>query len=205
METGLSRRSFVKKLGAAGLGLAIAADELTAKAVDSLQVAGRNIRNFKPGMKYREVGKTGVVISAFSIGTTRGELEAINAGIDKGVNFIHTSVAYMNGRGIEMVAQAIKGRTDKVHIGLKDNFESLEEISRSWAFHRLTLCSLPGPTRMRLRRNSRNCERSSWNGAKRAWSNLQALRSTRTWPSASTLRRGLISSRVSCRATVRCR
>lgn len=126
MDDRCSRRSFVKKLGAAGLGLAVAAGEFKAEAADTLATAGKNILNFKPGMKYREVGKTGIYISAFSIGTTRGELEAINAGIDKGVNFIHTSQAYLNGRGIEMVASAIKGRTSMVHIGLKDNFNSIE-------------------------------------------------------------------------------
>ncbi len=137
MGTGCSRRSFVKKLGAAGIGLALAANEVKAQAVDTLKNAGKNIRNFKPGMNYREVGKTGIYISAFSIGTTRGELEPINAGIDKGVNFIHTSSAYMNGRGIEMVAGAIKGHAGKVHIGLKDNFDSIEE-----AFKKLGVSSV---------------------------------------------------------------
>jgi len=131
MNTRYSRRSFVKKLGAVGIGVAVAANELKAQAIDTLKNAGKNIRNFKPDMKYREVGKTGMYISAFSIGTTRGEFEAINAGIDKGVNFIHTSMKYMNGRGIEMVANAIKGRIDKVHIGLKDNFDSLEETLKN--------------------------------------------------------------------------
>jgi predicted aldo/keto reductase-like oxidoreductase len=130
MDTRCSRRYFVKKLGAAGFGLAVAAGEFKSEAADTLATAGTNIRNFKPGMKYREVGKTGTYISAFSIGTTRGEIDAINAGIDKGVNFIHTSQAYMNGRGMEMVASAIKGRTGTVHIGLKDNFSSIEEALR---------------------------------------------------------------------------
>jgi predicted aldo/keto reductase-like oxidoreductase len=126
MNARCSRRSFVKKLGAAGIGLALAANEVKAQAVDTLKNAGKNIRNFKPDMNYREVGRTGIYISVFSIGTTRGELEAISAGIDKGVNFIHTSQAYMNGLAIEMVAHAIKGHSGKVHLGLKDNFDSLE-------------------------------------------------------------------------------
>jgi predicted aldo/keto reductase-like oxidoreductase len=126
-----SRRSFVKKLGVAGVGLTVLSNEIQAQVVDTLKNTTKNIRNFKPTMKYREVGKTGIYISAFSIGTTRGELEAISAGVDKGVNFIHTCPRYMNGRAMTMVAQAIKGRTDKVHIALKDPSESPEEMLKT--------------------------------------------------------------------------
>jgi len=122
-----SRRTFIKNAGSAGVGLAVLSKEIQAQVADTLKSAGKNIRNFKPTMKYREAGKTGIYISAFSIGTTRGEQEAIRAGVDKGVNFIHTSPRYMNGQAITMVAQAIKGRTDAVHIALKDNFDSPEE------------------------------------------------------------------------------
>jgi predicted aldo/keto reductase-like oxidoreductase len=126
-----SRRSFVKQLGAAGIGLAALSQSARAQAKDSLAAAGKNIRNFKPTMKYRQIGNTGVYASAFSIGTTRGELAAISAGVDKGVNFIHTSANYMGGAAIGMVAQATKGRADKVHIALKDSGESFESTVKA--------------------------------------------------------------------------
>jgi len=101
------------------------------EVADTVSAAGKNIRNYKPSMKYRQMGSTGIYVSAFSIGTTRGELEPVNAGIERGVNFIHTSQHYMGGKGIELVAQAIKGRADKVHLGLKDNFDSLENALKT--------------------------------------------------------------------------
>jgi hypothetical protein len=101
------------------------------QAADSAAASAKKIRNYKPGMKYRLVGSTGIYISAFSIGTTRGELEAISAGVDSGVNFIHTSANYIGGRAIDMVAKAIKGRTDKVYIALKGDFATLEETLKA--------------------------------------------------------------------------
>jgi predicted aldo/keto reductase-like oxidoreductase len=128
MKNKLSRRSFVKQVGAAGITISLGG--LTLKAAEtksSTDSVGVKIRNFKPTMAYREIGTTGIHVSVFSLGTGNVKPDVLSAAIDKGVNFIHTSFHYMNGQSLEMVGKAIKGKTEKVYIALKDDFPSIEE------------------------------------------------------------------------------
>jgi len=85
------------------------------------------IRNFKPTMAYRDIGATGIKVSVFSMGTGNVKPDVLSAAMDMGVNFVHASFHYMNGQSLEMVGKAIKGKTDKVYIALKDDFPSIEE------------------------------------------------------------------------------
>jgi aryl-alcohol dehydrogenase-like predicted oxidoreductase len=47
-------------------------------------------------MKYEELGKTGVLVSELALGTWRydGGVQALQAGLDLGANFIDTAEAY---------------------------------------------------------------------------------------------------------------
>jgi predicted aldo/keto reductase-like oxidoreductase len=128
MKNNLSRRSFVKNVGAAGVAVGLAG--LSIKAAETKPLsdpADNNIRNFKPTMTYRQIGTTGIMVSVLSLGTGKVNGDVLSAAIDLGVNFIHTSFHYMNGQSLGMVGKAIKGKADKVYIALKDDFPSIEE------------------------------------------------------------------------------
>ena len=124
----LSRRSFVKRVGAAGLTMGVAGLGLGAAEQKALPVpAAGKIRNYKPTMAYRAIGGTGIEVSVFSLGTGNVNVDVLSAAIDMGVNFVHTSYHYMNGQSLGLVGKAIKGKVDKVHIALKDDFPTIEE------------------------------------------------------------------------------
>ncbi len=81
-------------------------------------------------MKYRELGKTGLRVSAIGLGTMvhaghfgamkdSESLSAIEAAFDLGVNFIDTSDAYGAGYSEKLLGDALKGKRDKVILATK--------------------------------------------------------------------------------------
>lgn len=81
-------------------------------------------------MKYRELGKTGLRVSAIGLGTMvhaghfgamkdSESLSAIQAAFDLGVNFIDTSDAYGAGYSEKLLGDALKGKRDKVILATK--------------------------------------------------------------------------------------
>jgi predicted aldo/keto reductase-like oxidoreductase len=56
------------------------------------------------------------------------EPEVIRVALDHGVNYIDTARRYMGGRNEEIVAQALKGRRDKVYVATKTGGHSKEDI-----------------------------------------------------------------------------
>jgi aryl-alcohol dehydrogenase-like predicted oxidoreductase len=81
-------------------------------------------------MKYRELGKTGLRISAVGLGTMvhaghfgamkdSESLSAIDTALDLGVNFIDTSDAYGAGYSETLLGNALKGRREKVILATK--------------------------------------------------------------------------------------
>ncbi|MBD3347172.1 MAG: hypothetical protein GF401_19125, partial [Chitinivibrionales bacterium] len=127
MSNSLSRRSFVRGWGAFGLGIGATALGTGDVWAEEKKKAHTNIRNFKESMSYREIGSTGVQVSSFSMGTGSCNAEILHKALNMGVNLIHTSTAYSGGKSIRTVGDVIKGKNDRVHIALKDNFSSLEE------------------------------------------------------------------------------
>jgi predicted aldo/keto reductase-like oxidoreductase len=128
MKKPLSRRSFVKQVGAAGITMGFAGIGLkAAETKPAADTSTTKIKNFKPTMSYRDIGATGIKVSVFSMGTGNVKPDVLSAAIDMGVNFVHASFHYMNGQSLEMVGKAIRGKTDKVYIALKDDFPSIEE------------------------------------------------------------------------------
>jgi predicted aldo/keto reductase-like oxidoreductase len=122
-----SRRLFVKGLSAVGIG-GIAGRRSRVNAAGTAKKPA--IKNYRETMSYREVGTTGIHASAFSIGTTTADLDVINKGLEMGINLIHTGTSYADGKSIATVAQAIKGKLDRVHLAIKDDFPSIEEAFR---------------------------------------------------------------------------
>ncbi|RJQ57789.1 MAG: aldo/keto reductase [Desulfobacteraceae bacterium] len=78
-------------------------------------------------MEYRKMGRTGLKVSAFCLGTmTFGRqvpdeesIKIIQRAIDLGVNFIDTADMYVNGVTEEIVAKAIQGQRDSLVIASK--------------------------------------------------------------------------------------
>lgn len=78
-------------------------------------------------MKYKKLGRTGIKVSAISLGTmTLGtqvpETESIviiNKAIDAGINLLDTADVYGGGRSEEMIGKALKGRRDSVILATK--------------------------------------------------------------------------------------
>ncbi len=78
-------------------------------------------------MEYRKVGRTGLKVSAFCLGTMMfgrqvdesGSLRIIQRAIDGGVTFIDTADMYVNGVTEEMLGKAIKGCRDALVLASK--------------------------------------------------------------------------------------
>jgi predicted aldo/keto reductase-like oxidoreductase len=124
----LSRRAFIKTglLGGAGAAACLG-------GLPDLVSAAAGGASEPPAPVYRTLGRTGLKITAVSFGAMlTPEPEVIRAGLDQGINYIDTARRYMNGKNEGIVAQAIKGRRDKIYLATKVRPTSLtkKEISR---------------------------------------------------------------------------
>ncbi len=81
-------------------------------------------------MKYRPLGKTGINVSEISFGTwaiggswgqteESESLRALDKAMDEGVNFFDTADVYGDGKSERLLAQATRGKEDKIHIATK--------------------------------------------------------------------------------------
>jgi aryl-alcohol dehydrogenase-like predicted oxidoreductase len=81
-------------------------------------------------MKFRTLGRTGLKVSeigfgAWAIGGSWGEqkesdsIEALNAALDRGVNFIDTAAGYGDGRSERIIAKVLNNRSEKVTVATK--------------------------------------------------------------------------------------
>ncbi len=89
-------------------------------------------------MEYRQLGYTGVRVSALALGTMTfggrgkfalvGETEVdearriVDRALDGGINFIDTADVYSDGRSEEIVGELIKGRRDEIVLATKARF-----------------------------------------------------------------------------------
>ena len=141
----LSRRSLLGRTSQAALAAAIGS-EVLAKAGESLATTPaadaqtRKILNYHPKMKYRRLGKTGLMFSEISLGghwrkrdggrvwvnfakdevpqdVAKNRLEVVSRAIDAGMNYVEAITA------AECLAYgvALKGRREKMHIGADDH------------------------------------------------------------------------------------
>lgn len=82
-------------------------------------------------MIYRAIGKSDLRVSAVGMGTwamgndywgrveDRDSIEAIQAGIDRGINLIDTAPAYGSGHAERLIGEAVRGRRDGIVIATK--------------------------------------------------------------------------------------
>jgi len=99
-------------------------------------------------MEYRELGRTGVQVSTFCLGTMMfgawgnpdhdESIRIIHRALDAGVNFVDTADVYSRGESEEILGQALKGRRDsvvlatKVHGVMDDDDRNARGNSRRW-------------------------------------------------------------------------
>ena len=95
-------------------------------------------------MEYRQMGYSGVRVSAVGLGANRfGSPEVpqaevnkiIDASLDAGVNFIDTADVYNEGRSEETLGHALKGRMDQVVLATKFSFPR-KNSANSWGASR---------------------------------------------------------------------
>jgi len=81
-------------------------------------------------MKYRTLGKTGVIVSeigfgAWAIGGNWGQqdekesIDSLHKALDLGVNFIDTAAGYGNGRSEKIISKVLKDRSEKIYVATK--------------------------------------------------------------------------------------
>lgn len=78
-------------------------------------------------MQYRSLGRTGVKVSALSLGTMMfggpanetDSIAIIHRAIDKGLNFIDTANMYSRGESERVVGKALAGRRDQIVLATK--------------------------------------------------------------------------------------
>jgi len=93
-------------------------------------------------MKYRTLGKTGIKVSPYCLGTmmfgAMGNPEhdeavrIIHKALDAGINFIDTADFYSWGESEQIIAKALKGRRDNVVLATKahDALDQPRALSR---------------------------------------------------------------------------
>jgi len=81
--------------------------------------------------EYRTLGKTGLRVTAVSMGVMNcSDPAVLHRAFDLGINFYDTANSYMAGKNEEMVGKAFRKKRDKVLIQTKVRFHSAEKESR---------------------------------------------------------------------------
>ncbi|MGW4499035.1 aldo/keto reductase [Micromonospora sp. NPDC004336] len=92
-------------------------------------------------MRYRPLGRTGIEVSAYCLGTMMFQdggnpdrddcVRIIHAALDAGINFVDTADMYGQGQSEEIVGKALRGRRDDVVLATKVHFQMGEGRNRS--------------------------------------------------------------------------
>jgi len=107
----MGRRKFMKNMSSVLLGV------VSSHFGKGLPVAHAE-KN--PALEYRTLGKTGLKVTAVSMGVMNcSDPAVLHRAFDLGINFYDTADCYMNGRNEEMVGKAFEGKREKVFIQTK--------------------------------------------------------------------------------------
>jgi aryl-alcohol dehydrogenase-like predicted oxidoreductase len=99
-------------------------------------------------MEYRNLGRTGMSVSAVSFGawaigadwgtvTDDEALGALNTALDMGVNFIDTADVYGDGRSERLIAQVLKARSEQVYVATKAGRRLNPHVSEGYNYENL--------------------------------------------------------------------
>ena len=108
----MERRSFLKRVSSALLGIA---------AVPIWKASPASEKTEKtPALEYRTLGKTGLKVTAVSMGVMNcSDPAVLLRAFDLGINFYDTADCYMHGHNEEMVGKAFEGKRQRVFIQTK--------------------------------------------------------------------------------------
>jgi aryl-alcohol dehydrogenase-like predicted oxidoreductase len=91
-------------------------------------------------MKYRTLGRTGIKVSPYALGTMMfgamgntdhdESIRIIHKALDAGINFVDTADVYSQGESEEIVAKALKGRRDDVVLASKFHYSMGDDPNR---------------------------------------------------------------------------
>jgi len=95
-------------------------------------------------MEYRKMGRTGLKVSSFCLGTMtfgrqvpeKESLQIIHKAIDAGVNFIDTADMYVNGVTEQIVGKAIKGQRHSLVLASKAGH--LRKLGKKWGEQKIS-------------------------------------------------------------------
>ena len=107
----MGRRKFIQNVSSALLGV------VGSRLWTGLPFANAEQRPF---LEYRTLGKTGLKVTAVSMGVMNcSDPAVLLRAFDLGINFYDTADCYMHGRNEEMVGKAFEGKRSKVFIQTK--------------------------------------------------------------------------------------
>jgi aryl-alcohol dehydrogenase-like predicted oxidoreductase len=96
-------------------------------------------------MKYRTMGKTGLIVSEVALGSMqfgrnkmgnldqKGTSEMVKFALDKGINFIDTADVYTRGESETLLGNALKGVREEIVLATKFRIPMSENFNRSGA------------------------------------------------------------------------
>jgi uncharacterized protein len=108
----MGRRKFLKRVSSALLGIATVPIWKASSALEKTEKA--------PALEYRTLGKTGLKVTAVSMGVMNcSDPAVVLRAFDLGINFYDTADCYMRGHNEEMVGKVFEGKRQKVFIETK--------------------------------------------------------------------------------------
>lgn len=122
----VTRREFVQSTAAAAAGVAVGAG-MAARADAAALPDPTKTRSYNEKMEYRRLGRTGLMLSAVSMGGhwkriphaprsdefTQNRREVISAALDHGINYIDAC----SRREVEVYSEALQGKRDRIYFG----------------------------------------------------------------------------------------
>jgi aryl-alcohol dehydrogenase-like predicted oxidoreductase len=107
-------------------------------------------------MRYRPLGRTGIKVSPYALGTLmfatsignperNDSIRIIHKALDVGINFVDTADAY--GDSEEVVGQALKGRRDEVVLATKVSRPMGEDPNQQGASRRWIMTAIENSLR----------------------------------------------------------
>ncbi|OGP73051.1 MAG: hypothetical protein A2V86_17185 [Deltaproteobacteria bacterium RBG_16_49_23] len=108
----MERRRFIKTMSSALIGIGVSR---LFKAESSFATSEK-----KPNLEYRTLGKTGLKVTAVSMGVMNcSDPAVLQRAFDLGINFYDTADCYMGGRNEEMVGKVFEGKRQQVVLQTK--------------------------------------------------------------------------------------
>jgi predicted aldo/keto reductase-like oxidoreductase len=77
------------------------------------------VLNYNSGMRYRQLGNTGLYVSLLSMGGLVMVEPVYHYAIERGMNFVDTSPSYRGGLAIKQLGNVLRTRRDKVYVACK--------------------------------------------------------------------------------------